>query len=131
MIDCHLHTGITIDATGTMEDYCKKAVELGYKYICFTNHVEMPDLVEGVHDYAMDEGEVEEQHEKFLKLKSVSGLELGFGIELGYSNETEEKSRQFAKEFSFDFVLGSVHKMFGGGGGRPCKDEAPHPKVPY
>ncbi len=58
MIDSHLHTGITIDASGTMEDYCKKAVELGYKYICFTNHMEMDDALSGVYDYAMYDGDV-------------------------------------------------------------------------
>jgi len=114
MIDTHIHTRISIDATGTMEDYCKKAAELGYKYICFTNHMEMPEAAEGVYDYAMSDGDFEEQYTKFLGVKSRSGLDTGFGIELGYSKETEEMSREFAKQPELDFVLGSVHRIFEG-----------------
>lgn len=114
MIDYHLHTGITIDATGTMEDYCKKAVILGFKHLCFTNHMEMDDALNEVYDFAMDDGDIEDLLAKFNNLKPKYPVDISFGVELGYQKKLESEIKDFSLRFPFDFVLGAVHKIIEG-----------------
>ena len=39
LVDYHLHTAVTVDAHGTEEGCCQRAVALGLREIAFTNHV--------------------------------------------------------------------------------------------
>ncbi len=113
MINYHIHTNVSIDASGTMEDYCKVAAEQGFKYICFTNHMEIDDIAVGILDYVQSNETLEKTHNDVLRLRDEYDLDIGFGVELGYTEKYEDEIRDFSKKWPFDFVLGTVHKVFG------------------
>ena len=45
LVDYHIHTEHSDDSSVPIEDYVKKALEMGYEELCFTNHIdyEVPD----------------------------------------------------------------------------------------
>jgi histidinol-phosphatase (PHP family) len=107
LINYHIHTNTSSDAKGTIDEYCKKAVSLGFKEICFTNHHEFHD--EKSSFFLTDEkigkiiSEIDAQRKKY------PNLTIKFGVELGYSKEWKKQIVEFAKRYPFDYVLGSVH----------------------
>ena len=118
MIDYHIHTNHSIDAQGELSDYCQKALDLGLKEICFTNHCELDPArndsficFNGSREKFTRQGllrlrdEVEDQR---IKYKS-SGLNIKFGIEVGYFNGIEPLLEQMTEGVELDFILGSIH----------------------
>ena len=41
LFDCHVHPDFSLDASGTIEEYCEKALQIGLKGICFTSHFDI------------------------------------------------------------------------------------------
>ena len=39
--DYHVHPDCSLDATGTIDQYCQRALEMGLEEICFTTHYDM------------------------------------------------------------------------------------------
>jgi len=118
MIDYHIHTNHSIDAEGELEDYCKKALSIGLKEICFTNHCELDPArndsficFNGQRKKFTRKGllclrdEIEKQRIKYQK----SGLNIKFGIEVGYYNGVDSVLEEVTDGVELDFVLGSIH----------------------
>jgi histidinol-phosphatase (PHP family) len=118
MIDYHIHTNHSIDAEGELEDYCKKALSIGLKEICFTNHCELDPArndsficFNGQRENFTNQGllrlrdEVEKQKIKFQK----SGLSIKFGIEVGYYKGIKPVLEKIIDGVELDFILGSIH----------------------
>ncbi|MGB3339857.1 MAG: histidinol-phosphatase HisJ family protein [bacterium] len=118
MIDYHIHTNHSIDAEGELEDYCKKALSIGLKEICFTNHCELDPArndsficFNGQREKFTRQGllclrdEIEKQRIKYQK----SGLNIKFGIEVGYYNAIDSVLKEITDGVELDFVLGSIH----------------------
>lgn len=117
MIDYHVHPDFSQDASGSIEDYCRRAVELGLDEMCFTTHYE-PDparrdmafvRVRG-QEAALDSdwperylGQIEACRRKF------PGVVLRAGVEVGYEMGIEGIVSDFLERYRFDFVLGAVH----------------------
>lgn len=53
--DYHVHTAFCKHAVGTVSEYITKAAELGLKEICFTDHMPLPDHLDGCSRMAMSE----------------------------------------------------------------------------
>ncbi|MEO0103474.1 MAG: PHP domain-containing protein, partial [candidate division WOR-3 bacterium] len=51
MKDYHIHPGYSLDAEGSLEDYIKLAIKLGYKEIGFTPHLEISKKRKETDDY--------------------------------------------------------------------------------
>lgn len=118
MVDSHVHPHFSLDASGTIEEYCNKAKELGLSGLCFTPHLEL-DPVRRLKDdrvrlfgqiVSMRSGwldvyaaQVEEARQKFPELF------IGLGIEVGYTPGLESDIRSILKTYPFDFVLGAIH----------------------
>lgn len=118
MIDYHIHTSHSIDAEGKLEDYCKKAIDLGLKEICFTNHCELDPARND--SFICFNGKRESfTHENLLRLQdeihkqrdnnSKLGLNVKFGIEVGYYKGIESRLNELIDGVELDFLLGSVH----------------------
>ena len=94
--DCHLHTEFSADSETPVRDQLEKAISLGMKEICITDH----------HDYGS------EFCPDDFTLDIPSYIEsLNIGIELGLQNHVGEYLHDFARTLGkeFDFVLGSSH----------------------
>ena len=118
--DYHVHPDYSIDASGTIDQYCEKALEIGLKKICFTTHYDA-DPVRKDFDFLMKvEGkavpvtpdlvnryidEIRKAGQKYSK----SGLEVLAGIEVDYAPHIEETLRKDLAQFDLDYLLGAVH----------------------
>ncbi|MGQ9533905.1 MAG: histidinol-phosphatase [bacterium] len=118
MIDYHIHTNHSIDAEGSLREYAQRAVALGLKEICFTNHCEldrarndnlirfngkiMPLTREALISL---QNEVIALKEIFLK----QGLKIRFGIEVGFFPGVEERLNALTEGLKLDYVLAGIH----------------------
>jgi len=122
--DFHVHPDYSIDAVGSVGEYCEKALELGITAICFTSHYDYNPALDKNGGYwklgdkkvrLTDEivaaylNEIAAAKAKFEK----SGLAVFAGIEIDYTPGSEKEAERLRSLFSFDFVLGSVHCVNG------------------
>lgn len=117
MIDYHVHPDFSHDAKGSIEDYCRRAVETGVREICFTTHYE-PDPVRAGIEHVVVGGEwrstdsdwprfylaaIEESRKHFPRLVVRAG------VEVGYERGLEGRIADFLSRYEFDFVLCGTH----------------------
>ncbi|MEW6014211.1 MAG: histidinol-phosphatase [Candidatus Zixiibacteriota bacterium] len=122
LADYHIHPDYSIDATGTIEEYCATALEKNLVEICFTTHYDsnprgpegervmrvdgksLPLSIETVQRYYDD---VRAAQEKYFPL----GLEVKCGIEVGYWEGCEEPIASLFRKFPFDYRLVAIHDI--------------------
>ncbi|MFW9888180.1 MAG: histidinol-phosphatase HisJ family protein [Candidatus Thorarchaeota archaeon] len=119
MMDYHIHPAYSADAMGTLDDFCRAALDRGLQEICFTTHLDsdpMRDdsyvIVRGkrvsVHNpsWFEDYG----NHIRALGDEYVDkGLNVRLGVEVDmYPGILEDLPDAF-HETEFDLVIGSVH----------------------
>jgi histidinol-phosphatase (PHP family) len=103
--DLHTHSEWSYDAPdGSMEESCRRAVEIGLPAIAFTDHAELapsePQLA--VEGYLQ---EVSRCRSLFPSLRIYSGLELG------QPHRYPERADSVLRAADVDLVLGSVHRV--------------------
>ncbi len=114
--DQHVHTEFSADSETPVEDQIKRAIEVGLKYICITDHHDFdaplipPDnlifLIDGNGDPTRYFARLKE-----LKEKYVGQIEVLTGVELGLQRFIGEKLEDFYSKYSseFDCILASAH----------------------
>jgi len=120
--DYHLHPNYSYDASPfSIKDYCRKALELGLKEICFTTHMEIDPVREDIDNFAIVNGQkiaVLDQawlDHYFLEIAEAQsdfkgmGLNIKAGIEVGYCRGMEKAVENILRQYPFDFVLGAIH----------------------
>lgn len=108
LADYHIHTHNSDDSQATMEQYAKRALELGFKDICFTDHVEyamMSSIVRGEKDYYGDYKKVFAEYGDKLNLR--------FGAEFGVQADNIDFFKSFFSKYPFDFIILSCHTIDG------------------
>ncbi len=116
--DLHLHSSFSTDSTEEMNVIVDKAIELGLKGLCFTDHMDLyfPEECskKSGGDFTFDLNEYFDSLD-FLRHRYKGRIEILFGLEAGLRNETDLKEkclkeyRQMAAEYPFDFIIGSTH----------------------
>jgi histidinol-phosphatase (PHP family) len=118
MIDYHIHTQHSIDAQGTITEYCNQAVKIGLDEICFTNHCELDP--ERNDNFIRFNGKQEPfSRDGLMKLQSQvhaardqyvrHGLIVKFGIEVGYYPGIEQRLVEIIQGTDLDFMIGAIH----------------------
>ncbi|MEO0184643.1 MAG: histidinol-phosphatase [candidate division WOR-3 bacterium] len=118
MVDYHIHTEHSIDAQGSLSDYVEKALALGLKEICFTNHCELdrtrndnfirfngniiPITRDALHVLQKEVLTLKESYRK-------KGLIIRFGIEVGFFDGIEERLKSLTDGLMLDYVLAGIH----------------------
>jgi len=117
LIDYHIHSDYSIDATGTIVDYCDRALKLGLREICFTQHYDLEPLERArLHrrlvpmdsdwlDYYLDD--VNKARDAYKN----TGLKIKFGVEVGCSQRYLKEIEKTLEQYSFDYVIGSIHYL--------------------
>ena len=111
----HLHSDYSVDADDTINDMCQKAIDLGLKGICFTEHLDMNPK-----DPAYDYFELNSYLQALTKAKTDFENELLVlgGVEFNKPNCYPEKLKEVISS-KFDVILASIHwmdeMMFGSG----------------
>lgn len=119
LADCHLHTSFSGDSEALMEEMIERAVSLGLKRICFTDHLDRdyppgqdPDQPSDINIFELD---LPAYHRRFEELRFAyrGKIELCFGIELGLMESAYPAYHALLAEYPFDFVIGSSHLVNG------------------
>ncbi len=112
--DLHVHSFLSHDGEGSISDYCERAVKQGMKAIGFSEHVDLDprDMVSFRHDYERYCQEINDAREKYGE-----HLVIRMGAEIGYVARIEKDIRDYLKQKSYDYVIGSVHSIFDGESG--------------
>lgn len=118
--DWHVHPDYSLDATGTIDQYCQKAVEIGLKEICFTTHYDSDPFRKDEDPFMRIEGEIvplcEENVKRYIedvnrakeKFRPL-GLSVQIGLEVDYAPHIEKQLRYDLASFELDYLLGAVH----------------------
>lgn len=120
--DFHMHSEFSSDSDTPMEEMIQKAIQLGLKQICFTDHMDFdyPKI-----NRAQDSGlevkfldflfDADTYVKKLNELKaSYAGqIEILTGIELGLQKQIQPKVKKLMEHYDFDFAIGSSHLLYG------------------
>lgn len=120
LFDCHVHPNYSLDASGTMDEFCQKALEIGLKGICFTSHYDIDPERKDIDAFMRVKGKVtplseetvniylEEIEEVKCKYERL-GLKVRSGLEIDYAPHIEELLKEDLLKFKLDYILGAVH----------------------
>lgn len=120
LFDCHVHPDFSLDASGTVDEYCQRALQIGLKGICFTSHYDIDPERKEIDAFMRIKGKitplsqktVEAYLEEIEKAKSryePSGLKIKTGLEIDYSPHIEKQLREDLSKLKLDYMLGAVH----------------------
>ncbi len=122
--DYHVHSDFSIDAVGSVDEFCESALKKGLVEICFTTHYDtnpaapyddsriridgkiIPLSVEAMGRYVEA---IADAHEKYYS----QGLVVKCGIEVGYYPGCEEHISKLFSIYSFDYKLAAIHELDG------------------
>lgn len=118
--DYHVHPDYSLDASGTVDQYCQKALELGLKEICFTTHYDTDPARKDEDPFMRIDGKIvpasEENLKKYIenvrranRIYTPQGLSVKAGLEVDYAPHIETDLRKNLSAFDLDYILGAVH----------------------
>lgn len=107
--DCHMHTEFSADSETKITDQIERAIELGLNHICFTDHMDM-DYPGG--DFQLD---TDAYVKKVLEMQELykEKIKICLGVEIGLQEHLKERLQTYINSYPFDFVIGSVHLIYG------------------
>ena len=92
LVDYHVHSDYSIDATGTIAEFCDRALKLGLREICFTQHYDLEPLERARLNeriVSMDSDWLDHYLDDVEKARDEykgTGLKIKFGVEIGCSH---------------------------------------------
>jgi len=106
--DLHMHTPLCRHATGEPVDYARRALELGFTEIGFSDH--SPMRQDDFDDWRMRFDQLGEYVEKVRRAqKDFPQLTIRLALEVDYLPGQEEWIRELARLHPWDYFIGSVH----------------------
>jgi len=121
--DCHLHSHHSGDSEASMESMIERGIALGLNTMCFTEHndFDYPDSPDGEPGSIFLLNADSYLYELIqMKEKYAGKIKLLFGVELGLQPECVRANAVFAKNYDFDFIIGSSHVVHGKDPYYPC-----------
>ena len=112
--DFHLHTCFSGDSNSSVESMIESAIEKGLKTICFTDHQDF-DYKPEENPSASFDLDVDTYFPTMMQFKEQykEKIELLIGVEFGVKPGVEERIKQMAAHYPFDFILASSHEAKG------------------
>ncbi|MFX1603368.1 MAG: histidinol-phosphatase [Promethearchaeota archaeon] len=119
MIDYHIHPSYSADASGSVEEFCEAAVQMGLREVCFTTHLDSDPVRQ--EDFVMVHGEKVnidspdwlEDYESSIRTTGdvfkEQNLEVKLGVEVDLYPGVVEQLPEVFHSADFDLVIGSVH----------------------
>lgn len=126
--DWHTHNSLCKHAVGTIEDYIKKAIELNLNVIGVSDHFpyeylssEIPSLKDIPYEgYAMPTNNLESYILQLdeLKEKYMNQIHIRTAFEIDFFKHQDHILNKYLKGYlnKLDYILGSVHVLFGKAG---------------
>jgi len=122
LTDYHVHCDYSIDAVGTIDEYCSEALERGLVEICFTTHYDanpnsvggdgfirvkgedLPAVPKNLEPYVRD---VLAAHDRFYP----GNLSVKLGVEFGWYTGASAEAEKLREEFGLDYMLCGIHEL--------------------
>jgi len=107
LYDYHTHTCFSGDSDTPVRAMLDRAVSLGLKEICITDHIDYdypdePDLfIFNIEEYFSVLSSLKEEYAKHLSVR--------IGVEYGLMPHLGERLKKLAASWPFDFIIGSSH----------------------
>ena len=119
MIDYHIHPNYSTDAEGSIDGFCKVALERKFREICFTTHLDTDAvrndayvIVRGKRVDARSSSWLED-YENSVRIAGDQyrnqGLEVRLGVEVDYYPGVIDNLPERFHDTEFDFIMGSAH----------------------
>lgn len=115
-VDSHTHSEHSADGHVPISEMVETAVRSGGKYLCITDHLDLDAL----QDYnnapkGWTQLDVKAYEADLLceRERAPKGFYLGFGVEVGFDENTYDGYEKIINELSFDAVINSVHFVEG------------------
>lgn len=111
MYDFHIHSEHSMDSSLAMKDIAEEAISKNLKSICFTDHIDLEstknkiDLSFRFSDYF--------RNLKQVKYRFAKDIEILAGVEIGIKEGTYCRYDEIILNNPFDFVIISIHEIFG------------------
>lgn len=113
LYDCHLHSDFSGDCDTPAEFMAEKAISLGMKGICFTEHLDLDAPVIDGTDFSLDTEKYFQRMEQ-LKMQYHDLLDIRIGVELGIQSHVLSELSRYSAACPFDFIIASQHYINGG-----------------
>ncbi|MCC8061033.1 MAG: histidinol-phosphatase HisJ family protein [Clostridiales bacterium] len=111
LCDFHLHTNFSGDSQTPPDDQICRAIELGMKEICITDHHDYDTQGPGL-DFMLDIPRYVPAIQNAAK-KFAGRIRVNLGIELGLQQHVFEAVCDLPSQWPFDYVIGSSHFLDG------------------
>lgn len=108
LIDYHMHSNYSTDGHDTIDEMCHSAIKKELKEIVITDHFEptMGDEMYSDYDQKGYWSEITKAKQKYK-----GKLKVKLGVELGQPHLFQKGSYAILKDFPYDYVLASAHKL--------------------
>lgn len=107
-----MHSDFSPDSKVALESNVLKAINLGIKEICFTDHMDY-EKEPHIRDIPFEfEPEIYLHEISRLKKKYNDQIDILAGVEIGLQSHVLKEINNLIKGYEFDFLLGSVHNVY-------------------
>jgi histidinol-phosphatase (PHP family) len=110
LVDYHVHSTFSYDGRSTINEICERAVELKFREVGFSEHVDFDPSDEG---FGFFDGNRYESSINEAQRLFNGKLAIRMGVEVDYQSRFEQQIRDWLRGKRFDFVIGSVHYVDG------------------
>ena len=114
IMDCHIHSDMSLDSREDMENYIKLAVENGDRYFLTTEHANIIDDKDDPFCHMIDIDIIKAKTDA-MREKYAGKIEVLFGIEIGWNAAVHDFEIEFSHRYPFDMIILALH-------GRPDGD---------
>ena len=104
--DTHVHSVYSYDGQMRLEEGIKRGIELGLKYLAFTEHVEFEQisLKQFLNRFKCYSEEMDVLQERYPNIKLIKGVEIS-------NPERHLKELEIINTLELDYILGSNHML--------------------
>ena len=110
LTDFHMHSTFSPDASNSLDEMCQHALQIGFKEIAFTEHVEWHPEWQGALDIDAYLAAVQEAKKRDFAPK---GLKVYAGIEVGNPHDYPDQATALFLNPNFDLIIASLHWLRG------------------
>jgi histidinol-phosphatase (PHP family) len=122
LFDYHVHPDFSVDACGTVDEYCERALRRGLSGLCFTSHFDSNPDSDGRANRVKVDGEILPAtvanmrpyveavlagREKY----AARGLRVLLGVEFGWYPRCEPVAEHLLNTYEFDYALCGIHEL--------------------
>jgi len=122
LADYHVHCNFSIDAEGSIDDYCQAGLRRGLAEMCFTTHYDSNPAGKGADSFIRVDGKntpatvdnlapyvdaVAAAHDKYFS----QGLAVTLGLEFGWYAGCEEEVQKLQDRYPIEYMMAGIHEL--------------------